>query len=204
MSEIIKADIPVDIITITQLHKLATTEHANLAGQSIDNDNEAAEANEYLRDWLSKLDGVSAKKKETLAPLKEAEKRINDLFKPLLDKGAALTSAIRKMLTDYELAKRDAQRKALEEAAQAASSPEPKALLEALEKVEEAAPTQLDGTSFTRKWVVKRIAEDLLPDEYWTPDVKKIEAIGKAHKGDTPPVVPGVIWAEELSSRVRR
>ena len=199
-----RSDIPVDIITITTLHKLATTEHANLAGQSIDNDNEAAEANEYLRDWLSKLDGVSAKKKETLAPLKEAEKRINDLFKPLLDKGAQLTSGIRKMLTDYELAKRAAQRKALEEAAQAASSPEPEALLTALEKVEEAAPTQLDGTSFTRKWVIKRIAEDLLPDEYWTPDTKKIEAIGKAHKGDTPPTVPGVIWVEELSSRVRR
>lgn len=203
-AEIIKADIPIDIISITTLHKQATTEHESLANQSIDNDQEASDANDYLRDWLQKLDGVTAKKKETLAPLKEAEKRINELFKPLLDKGAALTSGIRKMLTDYELAKRAAQRKALEEAAVAASSPEPEALLEALEKVEEAAPTQLDGTSFTRKWIVKRIAEDMLPDEYWTPDVKKIEAVGKAHKSDSPPVIPGVIFIEELSSRVRR
>lgn len=203
-AEILKAEIPVDMLTITTLYKSANEEHSNLTGQSIDNDQEAADANEYLRDWLQKLDGVSAKKKETLAPLKEAEKRINELFKPLLDKGAALTSAIRKMLTDYELAKRDAQRKALAAAAEAASAEEPTQLLEKLQEAEEAAPTQLEGTSFIRKWVVKRIAEDLLPDEYWTPDVKKIEAIGKAHKGDTPPVVPGVIWSEELSSRVRR
>jgi hypothetical protein len=202
--ETLKAEFTVDIALVTSLHKRATVETLAIEGSSIDNDDEAADANAHLREWLTQLDKVSAVKKETLAPLKEAEKRINALFKPLLDAGADLTGRLRNMLTVYELEKRKVQREALESAAQAASSPEPEALLEALQDVQDAAPTPLEGTSFTRVWVVKRIVRDLLPPVWLMPDEKKIAAYGKAHKGDDPPIIPGVVWEESLSSRVRR
>lgn len=202
--ETLKAEYTVDIALITSLHKKAMNESQAIAGSSIDNDDEAEDANAHLREWLTQLDKVSAVKKETLAPLKETEKRINALFKPLLDAGANLTGRLRNMLTVYELEKRAVQRKVLETAAQAASSPEPEALLEALQEVQDAAPTALEGTSFTRVWVVKRIIRELLQPEWLMPDEKKIAAYGKAHKGDEPPVIPGIVWEESLSSRVRR
>ena len=202
--ETLKAEFTVDIARVTSLHKRAIGETVSMAGASIDNDDEAADANAHLREWLTQLDKVSAVKKETLAPLKETEKRINALFKPLLDAGADLTGRLRNMLTVYELEKRKVQRVALEAAAEAASSPEPEALLEALQDVQDAAPTALEGTSFTRVWVVKRIVLDLLGPEWLMPDEKKIAAYGKAHKGDDPPGIPGVVWEEQLSSRVRR
>lgn len=205
MTEILKAEFKVDMLTITALHSQATKESALLVSASIDNDDDAADANASLKDWLSKLDKVSKMKKETLAPLKEAEKRINDLFKPLLDAGQTLTTGVRGMLERYELDKRAAQREAMAKAAEAAQSAEPEALLTALTEAEDAAPVKLEGTSFRRVWVIKRIIEGLLPDEYWAVDTKKIEGIGKAFaKSDTPPVIPGVVWEESLSSTMRR
>lgn len=202
--DVIKPELTIDIALVTSLHKRATVETLAIVGSSIDNDDEAADANAHLREWLTQLDKVADVKKSTLAPLKEAEKRINALFKPLLDAGADLTGRLRNMLTVYELEKRKVQREALEAAAQAASSPEPEALLEALQDVQDAAPTELEGTSFVRVWVVKRIVRELLQPEWLMPDEKKIAAYGKAHKGDDPPIIAGVVWEESLSSRVRR
>lgn len=216
-SEVLKAEFTVDIALITALHKRATYESSAVVGSSIDNDDEAADANAHLREWLTQLDKVSAVKKETLAPLKEAEKRINALFKPLLDAGTELTGRLRNMLTVYELEKRTAQRKALAVAAEAASSPEPEQLLLALQDVQDAAPTALEGTSFSSRWVVKRYAANcvasdgvhrhamsMIPDEFWMLDEKALARFGKAHKGDGPPTVAGVVWEEALSSTVRR
>ena len=147
---------------------------------------------------------MSEAKKHTLSPLKEAQKRIDALFKPLLDIGAAYTGRIRKLLETYELEKRQVAREAMTAAAEAAQTNEPEALLEALQAATDAAPTKLEGASFIRVWVVKRVIEELLPREFMTPDLKKIAAIGKAHKGDTPFAIPGVVWEEQLSSRIVR
>jgi phosphoglycolate phosphatase-like HAD superfamily hydrolase len=203
-AEIIKTEFSVDMFTITQLSSQAQRESQALVGSSIETDDDAREASEHLREWLRKLDKVKAMKAETLAPLKEASKRIDALFKPLIDAGAALTDGVREMLETYELGKRAAQRKALAEAAAVACNPEPAPLLEALQRVEDAAPTELDGTAFVRTWEIKHICEDLLLDEYWIVDRARIEKTGKAAHGDKPPVIPGVIWVEKLSSRVRR
>jgi len=52
--------------------------------------------------------------------------------------------------------------------------------------------------------VVQHIVEGLLPDDYWIVDRKRIDKIGAAEHGDKPPSIPGVIWDEKLSSRIRR
>lgn len=53
-----------------------------------------------------------------------------------------------------------------------------------------------------REATVKRINPDLLPDEYWSPDMTKIanEAERQGTRRDEPPVIPGVIF--ELEARV--
>jgi hypothetical protein len=211
--EKLKAEFQVDMLTITSLHKQAAVESKELESASIDNDEDAADANAHLKDWLAKLDKVSAMKKETLAPLKEAEKRINALFKPLLDAGSVLTGNVRKLLETYELEKRRVQRDAMAVAASAARAQDPGELLEALQEAADAEPVKLDGTTFKSVWRVKRIIEGLLPFDGHNPDPSKrgphywkpaYEVGDKwAGKGE-PAAVPGIVWVEELSSTVRR
>src|SRR3954466_6267461 len=157
--EKLKAEFQVDMLTITSLHKQAAVEAKELESASIDNDEDAADANAHLKDWLAKLDKVSAMKKETLAPLREAEKRITALLKPLLDAGATLTGNVRRLLETYELEKRRVQREAMAVAASAARAQDPGELLEALQEAADAEPVKLDGTTFRSVWRVKRIIE---------------------------------------------
>ena len=46
-----------------------------------------------------------------------------------------------------------------------------------------------------QRWRVKRIAEDLLPDAYWIPDMATIQEHALNHRGEEPPPsIPGVIF----------
>lgn len=191
---------------VTANHQLAA-----LRGQTIENDADAQEANAYLRERARELDAVEQMLADTLAPVRETEKRIKALFQPTIVKCKEVVSALRSMLASYEKLRREQQRKALAEAAAVAQQRDPQKLAAALDKAETLAPQKLEGTSFVRTWKVERIARDLLPFDpinearnFWTPDLKKIEAIGRGHKGDSPPVVPGVIWVEDFSPRVKR
>jgi len=205
---------------IAKAQKTALADLKDLENASIDNDDDAREANDELRKQLAALDSVNALEQETTAPLAEGLKRVKALFKTAKDPINAVVSRLRALLEGYELEKRAAQRAAMAEAAHAAALPTPEKLTEALAKVEEAAPTTLEGTSFVRTWVVdrfalncvleelsgrkSRVAMTMIPDKFWIVDEKALAALGRAHKGDEPPIVPGVVWKEELSSRVRR
>jgi hypothetical protein len=191
-------------IALAQAQVTANTELAQLAQLSIENAQDAKEANDYLRDRQRELDAVEKMLSETLAPIREGEKRIRGLFAPTLARCKEVVAIMRNMLANWEKTQREAQRKALAEAAAVAQTRDAAALTTALVKAEAAAPQKLEGTSFIRTWKVARIVEGLLLREYLCPDLKKIEAIGKAHKGDEPPIVPGVVWVEDFSPRVRR
>lgn len=198
-------------IKLADAHVTAKKQLRELQGQTIENDSDAQEANAYLRERARELDAVEAMLAETLAPVRETEKRIKALFQPTIAGCKEVVSALRGMLAAYEKHRREQQRKALAEAAAVAQQRDPKKLAAALDKAETLAPQKLEGTSFVRTWKVERIARDLLPFDpsnearnFWEPDMKKIEAIGRAHKGDNPPAVPGVIWVEDFSPRVKR
>ncbi len=196
--------------------KKATDEEKALADASIDDDDDAREANAELRLRATELAAVEQMWKETKAPIKEAEKKIDALFQPAVYAARSVVAKLRTMIEGYEKLKREAQRKALAEAAKAATAPGPEALHAALTKAADAAPTELDGTSFVRTWVVERYAADcatqdhhrtrttMIPDQFWIIDEKALARVGREHKGDDPPIVPGVVWAEDLSSRVRK
>lgn len=199
-------------LAIKEAEDDAATELETLKGLTIDDDEDAAAANVELQDWTRKLKAVDAMLASVLEPLQETEERIRLLFgtaRAYLGEGA---TTLRRLLEGYALAKRQAHRAALEAAAQAATLPTAAALTTALQAAEDAAPTKLEGTSFSATWRVLRIAEGLLPfnpesktgaDHFWAVDMKKIEAVGRKHKGDKPPVIPGVIWQEIVRSTVR-
>lgn len=212
-------EIPVRVVfnplALRDADSKATFELLELADADVTDDDDARAANEDLRLRQAELNAVEAMLAETLAPLALVETSIRKLFDPTRNTLKAVVFKLRSMLTTYETAKRVAHREALEEAAAAAQLSTPQALQVALATAEANTATQLEGTTFRRRWVVKRIVEGLLPfnppdphapkpgAHYWTPDMKKLEALGKAHKFDTPPEVDGVIWEEKLSSVVR-
>lgn len=198
-------------IQLAQAQVLANTQLAGLKGQSIENDSDAQEANDYLRERVRELDAVEQMLADTLSPVRETEKRIRSLFNPTIYKCKEVVTTLRSMLASWEKHRREEQRKALAEAAKIAQERNPDKLAAALERAEDLAPKKLEGTYFVRVWKVESIIREQLAfdpkDEeknFWTPDLKKLEAIGKAHKGDAPPIMPGVVWVEELSPRVKR
>lgn len=210
-----REELPVKIVfnpfAITAALATAQNEQRALAGCTIEDDADARSANTELRLRATELAAVEAMWKATKEPIKEAEKRIDALFKPGIDAARLVVTTLRNLLEGYEKLKREAQRKAFAAAGAAATQASPAALNTALAAAADAAPTELDGTSFVRTWKIKRIVEGLLPfshsnseRHYWVPDLKKIAAVGRAHKGDEPPIIPGVVWEEDLSSRVQK
>jgi hypothetical protein len=197
--------------------RAAAKEQTALEGCTIDDDDDARAASGELRLRVTELAAVERMWAETKAPIKELEKRIDTLFKPGVEAARLVVNTLRGLLEGYEKLKREAQRKALAEAAKVATHADATKLHTALVAAADAAPTQLEGTSFVRTWIVKRytigcVAPDgqhrtaatMIPDVFWSIDEKALARVGREHKGDEPPVVPGVVWAEELSSRVRK
>ena len=193
-------------VALARAQSSAESELKMLAGATIDNDEDAREANEYLRERTRELDAVEEMLAGVLTPIKEAEKRVRALFSPALARCKEITQNVRIALGSYEKQKREQQRKAFAEAAKVAQLPSSsgEAVTAALVKAVDSAPQKLEGTSFVRTWKVERVVQDLLGPEWLCPDMKKIEAFGKAHKGESAPSIPGVIWVEDFSPRVRR
>lgn len=211
-SQMIPVAVTFNPFALATAQSTADGELAALKGCTIDDDDDARQANEQLRQRVTELDAVEKMWKEVKDPIKEAEKRIDKLFDLPVKSARLCVHLLRTMLEGYELLKRNVQREALAEASRAALLPGPEALHTALVAAADAAPTQLEGTSFVRTWKVKRYVLGLLPfshtdqtKNFWVPDEKRVNAIGKAHKGDEPPPgPPGVVWEEDLSSRVRK
>jgi len=101
---------------IAKAQKTALADLKDLENASIDNDDDAREANDELRKQLAALDSVNALEQETTAPLAEGLKRVKALFKTAKDPINAVVSRLRALLEGYELEKRAAQRAAMAEA----------------------------------------------------------------------------------------
>ncbi len=182
----------------------AIDELNSLQDATVDSDDDAAEAAALLREIVRKKDVFSALRDGLLKPVKRRVTDFAALFKPALDARTASEVKLKRLLADFTLGKQAEQRKQLAAAAEAAQARQPEAMSTALIAAHEAAPSKLEGVGVRSKWVVKRIAEDLLPDEYWTPDVKKIEAVAREASPDDRPVIPGVVFELDATVSARR
>jgi hypothetical protein len=149
------------------------------------------------RDALVKL------RQDAAGPWKKVATTIEEMFRPSIRGLETIEAHMRAELEKHVVAKAQAEKAAREAAIEAAQAGDDGAMVEALNQSIELA-TPLGGGRQAMRWAVKRVAEDMLPDEYWTPDLAKLEAVAKAHKGDDPPVVPGVIFEQVASVAVRR
>lgn len=148
---------------------------------------------------LGELDVIDATKRTVTDPLRAAIKATDKLFAPVIAPRDAVVVMCKRLMADYQTAKALAERTARALALQAAKAANDAGMAAAL-TVAASVAAPVDAGAQTRwRWVVKRIIPDLLPDEYWTPDEKKIGALAKAWPGksEDPPVVPGVVFERE-------
>ncbi len=151
----------------------------------------------------AELDSTVKLRQAAAQPWKKVATTIEEMFRPTVKALECIESNIKGKLEAYVIAKAKAEAEANARALKAAQADDSTALTTAL--TESAALAQRDeGGRVVLSWVVDRVAPDLLPDEWWTPDHAKIAAVAKAHKGDEPPVIPGVIFKRDASVAVRR
>lgn len=137
-------------------------------------------------------------------PWKKVGDAIDAMFRPSVRAAETIEADFRAKLEAFQVAKIRAEREAREAATKAAQADDSDALVSALNASVELAKPVADGGRVSTRWTVKRIVPDLLPAEYWTPDIAKIEAVARAHKGEDKPVIPGVVFEEAVTVAVRR
>jgi hypothetical protein len=160
-------------------------------------------ADAILTDVVRKKDAVVAMRKSATGPLYGVIRTVEGWFKPVVSALEASERHLKSAMGAWRLELDTRERAAREAAAVAAESGDAGAMLEAINAANAASPDAVDGRATVRfTWVIKRIAEDLLPDEWWTPDVARISALAE---GDgEPPVIPGVIWEKVPHVGARR
>lgn len=182
----------------------ADAQPANLAAIVVADEADYTLVTELRTEVRAKKDAAIKLRQTAAQPWKKVATTIEDMFRPLVQAYEKIENDFRGKLEAYQVAKVKAEREARLAATEAATAGDDAALVTALSASTVLARPIADGGRVSLKWTVKRVVADLLPDEYWTPDMAKIEAIAKAHRGDEPPVIPGVVFEQTASVAVKR
>ena len=186
---------------------------------TISNNNQYEVATGDLMSVKGRLKALDERRKAITTPLDLAKKSIMDLFRPVVDKLESAEALIKRAIVDYttkqEVAARQAQFRA-----EAEAEAKRKELLEKAEKArengkdvkaaqyEEKAATVVapivispvekqEGIAFKEIWRATVIQEQLVPREYLTVDLTKLNRIAMATKGSLK--IPGVnFYAEKV------
>lgn len=208
--------IPLDEPHLQTQLSVAAQHTAELAGASIDSEDDAADANAMLREMLQMRDALEAARKASVAPINAEHDKVQGRYKPVIAAFDSPIASLKKMLGDYALEQQREQRRLLAEVATVALEPTPGALTEALAAVDDAAPTKLEGTNVRSVWKPRRYAmgcitadmhrtaTTMIPDEFWVLDEKKIAAFARRVAAADTPVIPGVVFEREAVVTVQR
>jgi hypothetical protein len=181
-----------------------THAHRMLAGATVADDAEYAEATAERAAWRKEADEFERAYKAAVAPWQTIVRAVQDAFRPGKEAYAALDVHLRTLLEAHVQRKALALRAAEREAQEAAQADDTTATLTALATAQAAAAPLMGGGAIRWTWRVKRIAADLVPKEWWCVDEARIAAFAAAHKGEDAPVVPGVVFEREASVSVSR
>lgn len=159
-------------------------------------------ARAILSDVAQSRDGYVKMRQGPVAQIKGVIKEWESWFLAPIKEHDAAEAGVKASCNAYLTAKANEAAKAREAAQVAADRGDSSAVLANIQQAQalEAVPS---GTRYA--WEVKRIATDLLPDEYWIPDHEKIAAVAKAAgSGEEPPVIPGVVFERVATMQARR
>jgi hypothetical protein len=152
-----------------------------------------------LIERLREYDVAKKFRDDITKPVHAHWKRLCDLLscKPHED----LIAAIKKAIGDYDLRELAAKQVATEQARAVFAAPVPdiQAMTAAL-TVANAPEATAEGVGTRFVWKVKRYNVDLMAPEDLLPNEPKINAIARAHRGEDPPFVRGVVF--ELAAEI--
>ena len=123
------------------------------------------------------------------APLKEAARRVSELFKPSEKACAEVEKHIKEKLSEFILVRRAEQQTALDSAI--SEAPHSPAKMQAAMSI--AAP-EVEGISIRESKRVVISDESLIPEEYYAIDKKKVEKAAKAGVE-----IPGVLLVDSVT-----
>lgn len=166
----------------------------------ITNEDDQAFAVGVVREIKQKHKQLEDRRKEITVPLRTALDSVNDLFRPMREALEEGEKVLKLKIAGYLEARERENQKALLEA-KAADTVE--AAAEALTQIETATPVK--GTSMHYKWEAEVFRPELVPTEFLSPDLDKIEAAMDASvkvSGEPMPI-PGVRFHKKPVVAVR-
>lgn len=172
----------------------------DLPGIVVETPEDYQQADAVLTEILQRKDAITAMRTSATGPLYGVIRTVEGWFRPVLGAYTTLETTIKQRMGAYAQLTAEAEAEARRAAQTAVESGDAGALVESLNTAEDAvAVREAVAARVTFRWQVKRVAEDLLPSEYWTPDLAKIEAVAKAagsaeEGSDGEPVIPGVVF----------
>lgn len=165
------------------------------------NEDDQAFAVGVIREIKQKHKQLEDRRKEITVPLRKALDSINDLFRPMREALEEGEKILKLKVASYLEARERENQKALLEAAEAETVEE---AAEALTQIETATPVK--GTSMRHKWEAEVFRPELVPTEFLSPDLDKIEASMRASveiSGEPMPI-PGVRFHKKPIVTVRQ
>lgn len=178
---------------------------------TIDSPDEYAIVDSGLQRLARALDQWVAKRQATVGAMRKVVSSVEGEFRPGVKALEAAMSACKAAMGAFKIAEAEREREARAKALEAAQTGDAEALTEALTDASVAASgAHATGTAtVATRWVIERIADDLLPAQYWkrvhddAAIAAEIERQGGL-SGDEPPVIPGVIFKREARVGARR
>jgi hypothetical protein len=165
-----------------------------LRGATCESADEYSALDTILSEVARKKAAVLEMRKGYTAPLYGVIKRVEGDFRPLVSSLETCEAALKGAMGAYRVACERAEREARELAAKAAESGDAGALVEALTVASEAGAKPDARATTTFFWRVKVCNPAAMSREFLVPDLPRLEKLARAHKGDAPPIVPGVTF----------
>lgn len=163
---------------------LATLQAWEIASQT-----DLAQVSEFAKAGRQQRRTLEAKRAELIAPIREAERRIRELFAPIIEKLEAVEALARDKIAAFQLRGAQAQRQAMVLAAAQIAQGQAATVL-----VPQRA--EVKGVAVREMWVPTVTDAGAVPREFCSPDLSKIKAA--APDAETaPPSIPGVTWERQ-------
>lgn len=190
--------LPATAEDVQKLEAAAAELSAILPDIIVTDDETYAVADDLLTQGVQLLDAAKTCRASVTGPVYAAIREVEARFKPGMVQLTDFAIAVKKRLGDYRLAVAAAAKAERDAAAEAAATGDAEGLVQALNTADALAQKPADaGARVKFRWVAKLVNAALLPDDYWCPDMEKIQARASAHGGanEEPPYpIPGVLF----------
>lgn len=140
-----------------------------LADYVLDSDEEKSQAEELLKHIKRRFNGIEDARKEAVSATTQAIDAINLSCRPTKRKLKEMETTLKKMLVNFEKARRAAEAKLLDAVADAAEQGEDETSQALLEQTGEG-PSSASGISMSEFWTYKVSDPAKVPAKYWALD----------------------------------